>query len=146
NGTGVGNGSILSSGDVNAAREISVTLAQDPSPAGAKSTAASVTTAWAPNWDATIEIIKNGELFMSIPVEDPVTRVTVLDTTPIAGTSYGAERCVQRNGQYYINDYSDNPVNPEDLNTGGADFYIVRVVGENGRITYAGPIWVEVTS
>ncbi|MFW9943525.1 MAG: DUF3604 domain-containing protein, partial [Candidatus Sifarchaeia archaeon] len=146
NGTGVGNGSILSSGDVNAAREISVTLAQDPSPAGAKSTAASVTTGWAPDWDATIEIIKNGELFMSIPVEDPVTRVTVLDTTPIAGTSYGAERCVQKNGQYYINDYSDNPVNPEGLNTGGADFYIVRVFGENGRITYAGPIWVEVIS
>jgi hypothetical protein len=146
NGTAVGNGSTLYAGDVNAAREISVFLAQDPSPAGARSTAASVTAGWTPDWSATIEIIKNGDLFMSIPVEDPVTRVTVLDTTPITGTSYGAESCVQMNGQYYINDYSDNPVNPDDLNTSGADFYIIRVVGSNGRFTYAGPIWVEVPS
>ncbi|UCH03404.1 MAG: DUF3604 domain-containing protein [Candidatus Thorarchaeota archaeon] len=146
NGTGVGNGSTLYSGDVNAVREISVFLVQDPSPAGARSTAASVTAGWAPDWSATIEVIKNGDLFMSIPVEDPVTRVTVLDTTPITGTSYSAESCVQRDGQYYINDYSDNPVNPDDLNTSGADFYIVRVVGENGRITYAGPIWVVASS
>jgi len=105
-----------------------------------------VTVGWEPDWSATIEIIKNGALFMSIPVEDPVTRITVLDTTPITGTSYGAESCIQKNDQYYINDYSDNPVNPDDLDTNGADFYIVRVVGENGRITYAGPIWVEVGS
>jgi len=26
---------------------------------------------------------------------------------------------------------------------GGADFYLVRVVGRNGRAAYAGPIWVE---
>ncbi|MHA2377933.1 MAG: DUF3604 domain-containing protein [Candidatus Thorarchaeota archaeon] len=146
NGTGVGNSSTLYSGDGNAVREISVFLAQDASPAGAERTATSVTVGWEPDWSATIEIIKNGALFMSIPVEDPVTRITVLDTTPITGTSYGAESCIQKNDQYYINDYSDNPVNPDDLDTNGADFYIVRVVGENGRITYAGPIWVEVVS
>ncbi|MFX1602815.1 MAG: DUF3604 domain-containing protein [Promethearchaeota archaeon] len=146
NGTGVGNGSTIHTADVNSVREISVFLAQDPSPAGARSTAASVTAGWEPDWSATIEILKNGELFQSIPVEGPVTNVTILDTTPIVGASYGTESCVQRNGHYYINDYSDNPVNPDALNTNGVDFYIIRVVGENGRISYAGPIWVEVAS
>ena len=49
-------------------------------------------------------------------------------------------------GNYYINVYSDNPIDPSILNTGGVDFYLVRVVGDNGRMAYAGPIWVEATS
>ncbi len=43
----------------------------------------------------------------------------------------------------YINKYSDNPIDPNLLNTGGADFYIIRIVGDNGRYCSAGPIWVE---
>lgn len=55
------------------------------------------------------------------------------------------QNCVQIDGKYYINIYSDNPIDPSKLNTGGADFYLIRVVGANGRIAYAGPIWVEVS-
>ncbi len=143
NGTRVGDNSPLEVGSGLVAREINVFLAQDGAPAGTKSTAASVTIGWSPDWTATVEIIKNGEILTQISVTEPVTSITYLDTTPITGTSYGEESCIEVNGQHYINNYSDNPVNPASLNTNGADFYIVRVVGDNGRITYAGPIWVE---
>jgi hypothetical protein len=145
NGTRIGDDSILLVDDESIHREISVFLAQDGSPAGTEHTAASVPPSWSPNWGATVEIIKNGEILVQIPIDRPVINITYVDTTTVTGTSY-AESCVLRNGQYYTNNYSDNPVNPLELNTGGADFYIVRIVGKNGRITYAGPIWVEVSS
>jgi hypothetical protein len=145
NGTRIGDDSILLVDDESIHREISVFLAQDGSPAGTEHTAASVPPSWSPNWGATVEIIKNGEILVQIPIDRPVINITYVDTTTVTGTSY-AESCVLRNGQYYTNNYSDNPVNPLELNTGGADFYIVRIVGNNGRITYAGPIWVEVSS
>ena len=50
---------------------------------------------------------------------------------------------MKRGNNYYINQYSDNPIDPSTLNTNGYDFYLIRVVGENGRMSYAGPIWVE---
>ncbi|MFX0106655.1 MAG: DUF3604 domain-containing protein [Candidatus Hodarchaeota archaeon] len=142
----VGDGSVLQVTDVDAVREIQVFLAQDGAPAGTKHAATSVTSNWIPDWQATIEIIKNGEILTSFPVDGPIANVTFSDTATITGTSYGIESCVQKDSQYYINSYSNNPVNPDLLNTNGVDFYIVRVVGANGRITYAGPIWVEVSS
>ncbi|MFW9863826.1 MAG: DUF3604 domain-containing protein [Candidatus Thorarchaeota archaeon] len=144
NGTRVGDGATLIVDNGLDSREISVFLAQDGAPAGTEHTAASVFPNWSPDWGATVEIIKNGELLVQIPIDSPVVNITYIDSASITGTSY-AESCVLRNGQYYTNDYSDNPVNPLLLNTGGADFYIVRIVGQNGRITYAGPIWVEVS-
>jgi len=42
-----------------------------------------------------------------------------------------------------LNQYIDNPIVPTTLNTGGFDYYLIRVVGENGRTSYIGPIWVE---
>ncbi|MFW9799308.1 MAG: DUF3604 domain-containing protein, partial [Candidatus Thorarchaeota archaeon] len=146
NGTRVGDNSTLEVGSGLVAREIRVFLAQDGAPAGTKSTAASVTTGWSPDWTATVEIIKNGEILTRISVTEPVTSITYLDAVPITGTAYGEESCVEVNGQHFINDYSDNPVNPASLNTDGADFYIIRVVADNGRITYAGPIWVELST
>lgn len=145
NGTRIGGGSTLVVDNELVHREITVFLAQDGAPAGTEYTAASVTPSWSPDWGATIEIIKNGEILAQIPINSPVINVTYIDTTAITGTSY-TESCVLRNGQYYTNDYSDNPIDPLELNTGGADFYLIRVVANNGRITYAGPIWVEVSS
>jgi hypothetical protein len=147
NGTRVGDGSTFQVTDANAVREIYVTLAQDGAPAaGLRPNAASVTTNWIPNWNATIEIIKNGELLASIPVNNPVSKITVFDDSQIVGAVYGEQSCVQIDGQWYINSYSNNPIDPSLLHTGGVDFYIIRVVGENGRMTYAGPIWVEISS
>lgn len=50
-----------------------------------------------------------------------------------------------KDGRYFVNEYSDNPVDPAALNTAGKDFYLIRVVGANGRHAYAGPIWVKNT-
>jgi hypothetical protein len=144
NGAGVGFGSVLQVADTSTPRDIQVILLQDGAPAGAMHTAASVVPGWTPNWVADVEIIKNGELLATIPISGPISNITLTDSTVITGTSYALENCVQRDGNYYVNEYSDNPINPNILNTGGVDFYIIRVIGSNGRITYAGPIWVEV--
>jgi hypothetical protein len=146
NGVGVGNNSPLTVSDALTPREIQIFLAQDGSPAGTFQTAASVTENWSPNWNAQIEIIKNGELLTSIPIDQPVVNVTFIDSEAITGTSYGPESCIFVNGEYYINDFSDNPIDPNTLNTNGVDFYLIRVVGASGRYAYIGPIWVEVNS
>ncbi|MFX0126215.1 MAG: DUF3604 domain-containing protein [Candidatus Hodarchaeota archaeon] len=127
-------------------RNIQVFLAQDGAPVSTKRSAASVTPNWKPNWYAKVEIIKNGELLTQILVDSSIAIVTYTDSSPITGVSYGKESCVKIDDEYYINKYSDNPVeNPEDLTTGGVDFYLIRVVGENGRHSYIGPIWVTVS-
>ncbi|MHA2295004.1 MAG: hypothetical protein ACXAEU_08685 [Candidatus Hodarchaeales archaeon] len=52
--------------------------------------------------------------------------------------------CIQgSDGSSYSNDHSSNPVDPNTLNTGGMDYYAIRVVGTNGRTSYMGPIWVS---
>jgi hypothetical protein len=142
NGTTVGNGSTLTVSNQNAPREITVFLAQDGAPVAQREKAASVTSSWVPNWKATIEIMKNGLLWRSIETTSPLVNVSIVDTEPITGTTYESN-CVTIDGKYYINSYSDNPVDPITLNTNGFDFYVIRVVGKNGRMAWAGPIWVE---
>jgi hypothetical protein len=146
NGTQVGNGSTLKVSNSTTAREINVVIAQDGAPAARKRPfAASVTPNWTPNWDCTVEIFKNGEFFYNKSISTPIDILTVIDTAPIIGASF-EDKCVQgAGGSYYINGYSDNPIDPSTLNTGGVDFYLVRIVGNNGRMAYAGPIWVEAT-
>jgi hypothetical protein len=127
-----------------APRRIEIFLAQDGSPAASRDTAApaAVGSGWQPDWRASIEVLKNGELLAAIAVDRPVSRVEYMDRSALSGASYGRESCVEEEGRFYVNSYSDHPVDPEELNTGGADFYLVRVVGRNGRTAYAGPIWV----
>ena len=145
NGTRVGDGSTLEVANASEARLINVLIAQDGAPAAnIRPNAASVTPNWVPDWKATVQVFKNGNLTASIPINTPLANITLIDTAPIAGTSYGIQNCVEINGKYYINIYSDNPIDPSKLNTGGADFYLIRVVGDNGRFVYAGPIWVQV--
>jgi hypothetical protein len=144
NGTRVGDGSTLTVANVSAARRINIIIAQDGAPAANKRPqAASVTPNWTPNWNASVEVYKNGNLSASIPINTPLANLTIIDAAPITGTSYGVQNCVLINGKYYINIYSDNPIDPSKLNTGGADFYLIRIVGQNGRTAYSGPIWVE---
>ena len=142
NGTAVGDGSTFNATSQTGARAINIFLAQDGAPVALKSQAASVTPSWHPDWNAKIQIIKNGELFQNITVSSPVVNVTVIDDAPITGASY-ENSCVKIGDDYYINSYSNQPVDPSTLNTGGYDFYVIRVVGDNGRTSYAGPIWVE---
>jgi len=144
NGTHVGDGSKLQVSNPAIHREINILFAQDgAAAANLRPQAASVTPNWLPNWDAKVEIFKNGDLFYSQIISSPIANITILDTELITGTSF-TERCIQKpDGKYYINEYSDNPINPNLLNTGGADFYLIRILGDNGRYCYAGPIWVE---
>jgi hypothetical protein len=145
NGVSVGNTSTISVPNPTSIREISIFLMQDGSPASSKYKAASVTSDWFPNWNATIEIIKNGEILDSFTTTTPISSFTLNDSTSITGATYGRESCVFHNENYYLNPYSDNPIeNPDTLQTNGIDFYLVRVVGENGRHTYIGPIWVAI--
>lgn len=142
NGTKVGDGSTLIAPDSLSHRQINITIAQDGAPAANKRPfAASVTPNWVPDWSGKVEIFKNGVLFSEQQIDKPIEQISILDTNPIVGTSYLG--CIEKNGKYYINEFSDNEVNPALLNTNGFDFYVVRVVGTNGRMAYAGPIWVE---
>jgi hypothetical protein len=144
NGTRVGDGSELHVSNATNHRELNVFFAQDGAPAANKRPqATSVTPSWQPNWNAMLEVFKNGELFYNQNFNAPIVNFTLLDTELITGTSFSDE-CIQKaDGNYYINKYSDNPIDPDLLNTGGADFYVIRIVGANGRYCYAGPIWVE---
>ncbi len=143
NGTTVGFGSTLIAANQNEHRQIEIFLAQDGAPVALKYKAAPVHSNWVPNWLATIEIIKKGALLYSSTVLGPINKITFTDTAPIEGMSYRNSCLRKEDGQYYINEYSENPVDPNTLNTGGFDYYLVRVVGANGRTSYIGPIWVE---
>jgi len=142
NDTHVGDGSTLIVENQSSHRELNIFLAQDGAPVARKHISASVHPNWVPNWNASIEIIKNGELWNSIDTTNPITNLTVIDTEPINGTSFESN-CIQIDGKWYINEYSDNPIDPTTLNTSGYDFYLVRVVWDNDRAAYIGPIWVE---
>ncbi len=142
NGVPVGEGSTVYVATNTTQRNISIFLAQDGAPAPRKSTAASVTPNWEPNWNVTIELIKNGMLRNSTIKTTPVSRWEFTDPSLINGTSY--TESIQIDGDWFINQYSDQAINPLNLTTKGADFYVLRIVGANGRTSYAGPIWVEV--
>ncbi|MFX1455869.1 MAG: DUF3604 domain-containing protein [Promethearchaeota archaeon] len=142
NNTPVGDGSTFMASNATEHREINIFLAQDGAPVALKSKAATITPNWIPNWNANIEIIKNGNLWHVESISSPIVNFTIVDSDPITGTSY-QNYCNKRGNYYYINQYSDNPIDPSTLNTDGYDYYIVRIVGENGRMSYAGPIWVE---
>ncbi|MFW9948981.1 MAG: hypothetical protein ACFFKA_02500, partial [Candidatus Thorarchaeota archaeon] len=125
NGTQVGNGSTLFVNNQTAPRLINIFLAQDGAPVGLTSEAASITPSWAPNWNASIEILKNGILWNTIRTSEAITNISILDTNIITGTTYESY-CIQRDGNYYINSFSDNPTDPTSLNTSGVDFYVIR--------------------
>ncbi|MHA1288418.1 MAG: hypothetical protein ACTSPB_13525, partial [Candidatus Thorarchaeota archaeon] len=71
----------------------------------------------------------------------PTGTVTISDIDAIGGTSY--DECIEvSDGNNYINNHSQNPIDPSTLNTQGMDYYAIRIVGANGRTSYIGPIWV----
>ena len=122
------------------ARNLTIFFAQDGSPAAGLNQAAFAGVGWVPNWGATIEIIKNGLIWQTIEVSSPTGTVTISDIDAITGTSYNSS--IESDGNYYINDHSENPIDPATLNTQGMDYYAIRIVGANGRTSYIGPIWV----
>jgi hypothetical protein len=123
-------------------RNLTIFFAQDGSPAARVNQAAFVEAGWMPNWNATIEIIKNGLIWQAIEVTSPISTITISDFDQVTGTSY--DSCIERsNGNFYINRRSRNPIDPTTLTTNGLDYYAIRIVGANGRTSYIGPIWVQ---
>ena len=142
NGETVGYNSTVTVSTPTTARNLSIFFAQDGSPAAGLNLAATAGAGWMPNWGATIEIIKNGLIWQTIQISSPTGTVTISDIDGITGTSY--DSCIEgSDGNYYINDHSTNPVDPNTLNTQGMDYYTIRIVGANGRTSYIGPIWVS---
>ncbi|MFX1497293.1 MAG: DUF3604 domain-containing protein, partial [Promethearchaeota archaeon] len=111
NGIQVGKGSTLIVNNQTSPRLLNVFLAQDGAPVALKSEAASVNPNWSPNWDASIEILKNGDLWKTIHVSEPISNISILDTDNIMGTTF-EPYCIKNNGNYYINSFSDNPIDP----------------------------------
>jgi len=134
------NDSILIVGNATANREITLFLAQDGNPSAGYKRAAKP---WIeePDWSASIQIFKNGELWREQEISTPLASITFNDSAAITGTEY--ENCTIKDGQWYINGESLTAVDPDSLNTGGADYYFLRVLTCNGRFTAVGPIWVE---
>ncbi|MBD3352060.1 MAG: hypothetical protein GF364_11290 [Candidatus Lokiarchaeota archaeon] len=90
-----------------------------------------------------IQVFKNSELLNERVVSDFACNWTFTDTKPLTGTSY--DNCIQKaDGNWYIHARSIKPVDPAELNTGGADYYYVRFTDSNGGAGWIGPIWVEI--
>ena len=120
---------------------MNIFLAQDGAPVAKKNQAASVSDNWIPDWNVTVEIIKNGIIWTSFQIVEPISMINIMDNSTITGTNY--DSCIQDvEGNYYINHRSQNPIDPSILNTNGMDYYAIRIVGNNGRTSYIGPIWV----
>jgi hypothetical protein len=142
NGVTVGYNTTVSVASPTSARNLTLFIAQDGAPPAGMNQAATAGVGWTPNWGATVEIIKNGVIWQSIPLTSPAAFISISDTEAVVGTSYG-DSIEGSDGQYYINERSENPINPSSLNTGGMDYYSIRIVGANGRTSYIGPIWVS---
>jgi hypothetical protein len=128
----------------NDVRNIEITFAQDGAYVPVRFQKPINGSEWTQNWDARIEILKNGNLLKSVDISSPVASVTIIDEEPVAGAEYGFDKCIEKDGEYYINKYSDQPVDPSTLNTNASDFYIIRTVSSGGRESYIGPFWIEV--
>ncbi|MHA2208405.1 MAG: DUF3604 domain-containing protein [Candidatus Thorarchaeota archaeon] len=142
NGVSVEYNATVSVASPTASRNLSIFIAQDGAPVGRMNQAATTGEDWIPEWGATVEIIKNGMLWQSIQISSPIGMITISDNSSITGTSYD-DYILGSDGNHYINDQSENPIDPTTLNTDGMDYYAVRIVGANGRTSYIGPIWVH---
>lgn len=93
-----------------------------------------------------IQIVKNSEIWKEwSDVNSPTKHIVLNDTETIKGTSY--DHCQKRDdGNWYIHERSIQRVDPNTLNTGGADYYYVRMIDSNPvrpGMAWIGPIWVE---
>jgi len=42
-------------------------------------------------------------------VSAPVPSVIIIDEEPVTGAEYGIGKCIEKDGKYYINKYSNHP-------------------------------------
>ncbi|TFG11762.1 DUF3604 domain-containing protein [Candidatus Thorarchaeota archaeon] len=134
------NGSTLQVSNSTSERTISLFIAQDGNPAAAFETAAKPLES-GPVWSGEVQVFKNGKLWNSTPLEKEVSIMSWIDAEPITGANYTSS--ISKEDGDYIHEYSQDPVDVSILNTGGNDFYFIRIVFDTGRVCVIGPIWVE---
>jgi hypothetical protein len=92
-----------------------------------------------------IQIYKNNVLWLDQEINDRITTLNINDTATIAGLYYDQSLGEWRDdGQFYVNEYANNPSNPASLNSGGFDVYYGKMYDTEGGVAWIGPIWVGV--
>lgn len=136
NGCGPGlGGNVITVPTVSSPRTITLNVARD----GLERSGA---TAWP---ELTVELWKNSELLRTATVKGAGGSFTFVDDTPVTGTTYtGAVQDTE--GVWRTHARAALPVDPTELNTGGADYYFVRLHSPAGFWAWAGPVWVETAS
>jgi len=134
NGTTVGvNDSTFYVPALNSWREINVTICAD----GVSMTSSTTSTI------KKVDIFKNSDtLWKTYSPNTALFKINEFDNDTITGANY--TDYIQKDGQYYINEHSLKPIaDPEgELNSGGFDYYYVRVLDSNDAAAWIGPIWV----
>jgi len=132
NGTTVGvNDSTFYVPALNSWREINVTICAD----GVSMTSSTTTTI------KKVDIFKNSdELWKTYSPNSILFKINELDNDTITGAIY--DDYIIKDGQYYIHEHSIKPVDINDLNSRGFDYYYVRVLDSNDAVAWIGPIWV----
>ncbi|MFO8017292.1 MAG: DUF3604 domain-containing protein [Promethearchaeia archaeon] len=98
-------------------------------------------------WETlTVEIWKNSEIWNSTTSEDAIIDLNFSDEAQINGTAYTDYDI--RDGKYYMHERALEEVeNPDELNTGGKDYYFARAYSGEGTkddfYLWIGPIWVD---
>ncbi|MBS3794469.1 MAG: DUF3604 domain-containing protein [Candidatus Thorarchaeota archaeon] len=124
-------------------RTISVFVANDGNPAAALETAA-LPRNDEPVWTGEIQVFKNGMLWRNSSLSSKLSRFQWTDNQNLTGTSYTS--AVSGPDGQYIHEYSKDSIDPDILNTNGADYYFIRILFDSGRTCAVGPIWVELAS
>lgn len=90
-----------------------------------------------------IQIYKNNILWFDQEINDRVTTLILNDTATVAGLYYDQSLGEWRDdGQFYVNEYANNPIDPALLNTDGFDVYYGKMYDTEGGVAWIGPIWV----
>lgn len=101
--------------------------------------------------DLTIEIWKNSELWYTETSLLPIIDLSITDNEAITGAIYDDYYYNEQDSKYYQNERSVMGIDtPDNLNTGGEDYYFIRVYQNDGTkydfYSWIGPIWVKATS
>ncbi len=95
---------------------------------------------------ASIELVKNNEVFRSVSFDTPTrwVNLTFEDATPLSGMVY--DHGLQDEGEYCIHAAADRSSGAVPPGTDGAAVYYLRMEQTDGECGWVGPLWVECES
>lgn len=95
--------------------------------------------------ELTVEVWKNSSLWRTATLDGAGGTLVFTDDVPVSGTAYAG--AVQADdGTWRAHARSVLPVDPDGLNTGGADYYFLRLHSPADFWAWVGPVWVETVS